>query len=48
VAITSGAEGFGNLFLGLSLLTAGWAIISEKALPVSLGWVRLIGGVATH
>src|SRR5262249_50819588 len=47
VAITSGAEGFGNLFLALSLLTAGWAIVSEKALPVSLGWISLIGGVAT-
>lgn len=46
-AITNGYDGFGNFGIGLSLLMAGWAIISEKALPTSLGWVGAVGGVAT-
>ena len=46
-AFLSAAEGLGHLFLGLSLLTAGWAICAEKALPVVLGWVGLIAGVAS-
>lgn len=46
-AITTGFDGFGNFGIGLSLLMAGWAIISEHALPAGLGWVGVLGGVAT-
>lgn len=45
--ITSGFEGFGNFLLGLTLLAAGWAIVSHKALPVGAGWVGLLAGSAT-
>jgi hypothetical protein len=46
-AVIGGFNDFGDFFIGLSLLTAGWAIVSKKALPVLLGWVALVGGVAT-
>ena len=39
--------GLGNLFLGLSMLSVGWAIVSTKGLPVFLGWVGLIAGIAS-
>src|SRR5262245_23358877 len=45
-AITSGFQGFGNLFLGLSLLAAGWAIVTRRPLPLLLGVVGLIAGIA--
>ena len=45
-AITSGFQGFGNLFLGLSLLTAGWAIVNWRTLPLPLGAVGLLAGIA--
>ena len=45
-AITSGFQGFGNLFLGLSLLTAGWAIVRWKMLPMPLGALALLAGLA--
>lgn len=45
-AITSGFQGFGNLFLGLSLLTAGWAIVKWRMLPLPLGAVGLLAGIA--
>ena len=35
------------LFLGLSLLAAGWAIVSTRALPVTVGWIALVAGAAT-
>lgn len=46
-AVTNAFSGFGNLFLGLSLLAAGWAIASTKALPATVGWIALIAGAAT-
>src|SRR6266487_3819204 len=46
-AITSGFEGFGDFLLGLVLLLAGWAIISQRALPVGLGWVGVLAGIAS-
>ncbi len=45
-AITSGFQGFGNLFLGMSLLTAGWAIVTRRPLPLALGVVGLVAGLA--
>jgi hypothetical protein len=45
--VTNTFSGFGNLFLGLSLLAAGWAIVSTKALPATAGWIALIAGAAT-
>jgi len=45
-AITSGFQGFGNLFLGLSLLAAGWAIVTRRRLSPALGAIGLIAGVA--
>jgi hypothetical protein len=44
--LTSGYQGFGNLFLGLSALAAGWAIVARRQLPVALGAVALVAGVA--
>jgi hypothetical protein len=41
------AGGLGYLFLGLSMLAAGWAAVSAKALPALLGWVGLVAGAAT-
>lgn len=46
-AFLSGAGGLGYLFLGLSMLATGWAAVSEKALPVFLGWVGLVAGAAS-
>ena len=44
--LTSGYQGFGNLFLGLSAVAAGWAIVTRRQLPVALGAVGLVAGVA--
>lgn len=41
------AGGAGSLFLGLSMATAGWAVVTRHALPVVLGWVGLVAGVAS-
>jgi uncharacterized protein DUF4386 len=46
-AFLSGAGGLGYLFLGLSMLVSGWAAVSKKALPVLLGWVGVVAGVAS-
>src|SRR5262245_56468239 len=45
-AVTGGYQGFGNLFLGLSLITTGWATLSRRALPRPLGAIALVAGVA--
>lgn len=45
--IVSGFEAFGNFLIALMLLAAGLAMISEKAMPVGLGWVGLLAGIAT-
>lgn len=45
--VTSGAEGFGNLFLALSMAAAGWAIVSSRALPAWSGWVGLAAAAFT-
>ena len=43
----SSFEGFGNFLLGLTLLLAGWAILSHRQLPVGVGWLGVLAGVAT-
>lgn len=45
-AITGGYQGFGNLFLGLSLLAAGWAAVSTRSLPRVLGAIAIVAGLA--
>ena len=45
--IVSGFEGFGNFLISLMLLAAGLAMISQKAMPVGLGWVGFLAGAAT-
>ena len=46
-AVNNAFSGFGNTFLGLSLLAAGWAIVSTRVLPATVGWIALIAGAAT-
>ena len=45
-ALTGGYQGFGNLFQGLSLIAAGWAIVTWQALPRLLGAIALLAGIA--
>jgi hypothetical protein len=44
-AITGGFQGFGNLFLGLSLLAAGLAAVSTRALSRWLGGIAIAAGL---
>ena len=47
-AVSQAAAGaVGSLFLGLSTLAAGWAIVARKAMPVLLGWVGVVMGAAS-
>lgn len=41
------AGGVGSLFMGMSMLTAGWAMIARRALPALLGWLGLLTGTLT-
>jgi hypothetical protein len=41
------AGGAGSLFMGLSMLCAGWAIVAHRELPVWLGWLGVLTGAAT-
>lgn len=45
-ALTSGFQSFGNLFLGLSALSAGYAIVRRRELPMALGAIGLVAGLA--
>jgi hypothetical protein len=45
--LVNAANGAGSLFLGLAMATAGWAVVSRHALPVVLGWLGLVAGVAS-
>ena len=45
--VLSGFQAVGNTFLGIMLLVAGWAILSRKALPLGLGIVGILAGIAT-
>jgi hypothetical protein len=46
-ALTTALDGFGNLFVGLSTLLAGWAITSGAGLSPILGWYGVVAGVVT-
>jgi hypothetical protein len=46
-AFLGGAGAVGYLFSGLSLVAAGWAIVSHKALPSLVGWAGLVAGLAS-
>jgi hypothetical protein len=39
--------GFGNFFVGLSILLAGWAITSGRVMSSSIGWFSVIAGAVT-
>jgi hypothetical protein len=43
----AGAGAVGALFLGLSTLAAGWAIVSDRGLPALLGWLGVLAGAAS-
>ena len=45
VAMDNAADGFGTLFVGLSTLMAGWAVITSKVLSAALGWYGILLGV---
>jgi hypothetical protein len=45
--ITSGYQSLGNFLIGLALVSAGWAIIAQRALPAGVGWVGLLAGLTT-
>lgn len=36
----------GSLFFGLWLIPMGFAVVSSRLMPVALGWVLMVGGVA--
>lgn len=44
-AIQTGLGGIGNAFFGAAALVAGWAIISGRALPSTVGWVGVVAGL---
>src|SRR6266545_4053692 len=46
-AVTAGFQAFGNVFLGLSLLVAGSAIWSGRALSRGLGALGILTGIVT-
>ncbi len=46
-AVTAGYQAFANFFLGLSLLSAGWAIVSVGALSRGLGVLAALAGAVT-
>jgi hypothetical protein len=46
-AFQAGAGAVGALFLGLSTLAAGWAIISHPGLPALLGGLGVLAGAAS-
>ncbi len=46
-ALSASLDGFGNLFIGLSILLAGWAITSAGAMSSALGWYGVVTGAVT-
>lgn len=44
-ALLIALDGIGRLFLGLSALLAGWAIVTTKALSGGLGWFSMLTGI---
>jgi hypothetical protein len=45
--LVAAAGGAGSLFLGLSMAAAGWAVVTRGALPVVLGWIGIVAGIAS-
>lgn len=47
-ALSTTLDGFGNLFVGLSILLAGWAVTAGGGgLSPALGWYGVVAGVVT-
>lgn len=46
-AVATSMGGFGNTFVGASLLTAGWAATSTRALSSAVGWLAYLAGIVT-
>lgn len=46
-ALNAGLDGFGNLFVGLSILLAGWAIVNTGGMSKALGWYGVVAGALT-
>jgi hypothetical protein len=46
-ALTAAFDAFGNLFIGLSILMAGWAIQSSRVMSPALGSFGLVAGILT-
>ncbi|MEU1971645.1 DUF4386 domain-containing protein [Microbacterium sp. NPDC019599] len=44
--LSTNAWGMGSLFFGLWLIPMGWAAITTGRMPVLLGWLLVVGGVA--
>ncbi len=47
IAGIAGTQGVGSLFMGLSMLATGWTVVRQNVLPTFLGWVGIVGGLAT-
>lgn len=46
-ALSGSLDGFGNLFIGLSILLAGWAIVATGAMSSAMGWYGVVAGAIT-
>lgn len=46
-AVATSLNGFGNAGVGASLLTAGWAATSTRALSSAVGWLAYLAGIVT-
>jgi hypothetical protein len=46
-ALSATFDGFGNLFIGLSILLAGWAIVAAGGMSSALGWYGVVAGILT-
>lgn len=46
-AISGSLDGFGNVFIGLSILMAGWAIVATGGMSSAIGWFGVVAGVVT-
>jgi len=46
-AMATSLNGFGNVFVGATLITAGWAITSTRALSSGVGWLAYLAGIVT-
>ena len=45
--LSAAFDGFGNLFIGLSTVMAGWAITNTPEWSSALGWFGVVAGVLT-